>query len=339
MPDNPDSWNRVGQYAGDLEKQGIKLYPTIESMLPEVDGVLLESVDGRPHLEQAKPVIAAGKPLYIDKPMAVSLADVLEIFRLAKEKNVPVFSASSLRFSSGYQKMRNEQPLGKILGADTRSPCHLNDKHPDIFWYGIHGVEMLFTLMGSGCQTVQRTHTDGTEFVVGVWDRGRIGTFRGMRAGKPDYSVFVFGEKGNGDGGGYEGYKPLVAEICKFFQSGKPPFDPQETIEIIAFMEAADASKRLGGMPVSIAETLEKAKSEVAIPVRLQISPDGTLRVEENTIELGKLTETLDALTAGKPNSRVKVILRAEKGTPHETVLGVCNNLGKAVLANFLYER
>ena len=338
VPDNPSSWSRVKQYAGDLEKQGIKLYPTIETMLPEVDGILLTSVDGRPHLEQAKPVIAAGIPLFVDKPMAVSLADTLEIFRLAEEKKVPVFSASSLRFASGYQKMRNEQPLGKILGAATRSPCELNDKHPDLLWYGIHGVEMLFTLMGSGCQTVQRTHTDGGEFVVGVWNGGRIGTFRGMRAGKPDYGAFVFGEKGNGDAGGYDGYKPLVEEICKFFQSGKAPFDSQETIEIIAFIEAADVSKQLGGMQVSIAETINKAKSEVAIPVNVQVAPDGTLRMNGQAIELGKLSETLDALTVGKPNSRVKVILRAEKGTPHETVLGVCNNLGKAVLANYLYE-
>ena len=339
MPDNPGSWDRVEQYAGELEKQGIKLYPTIESMLPDVDGILLESVDGRPHLEQAKPVIAAGKPLYIDKPMAGSLADVLEIFRLAKEKNVPVFSASSLRFAAGFQKMRNEQPLGKILGVNAWSPCHLNDKHPDLFWYGVHGVETLFTLMGSGCHTVQRTHTGGTEFVVGIWDGGRIGTFRGMRAGKAGYGAFVFGEKGNGDAGGYDGYKPLVEEICKFFESGKPPFDPQETIEIFAFMEAADRSKYLGGVPVSIAENIEKAKSEVTIPVSLLVLPDGTLRINDNTIELDKLSATLDKLTGGKPDTRVKVVLRAEKGTPHETVMSVCKNLGKATLVNFLYER
>jgi len=339
MPDNPSSWSRVEQYADDLEKQGIKLYPTIEAMLPEVDGILLESVDGRPHLEQAKPVIAAGKPLYIDKPMAAHLADVLEIFRLAEEKKVPVFSASSLRFSAGFQKMRNEKPLGNILGCCTWSPCHLNEKHPDLVWYGIHGVEMLFTLMGPGCQTIQRTHTEGTEFVVGTWDEGRIGTFRGMRTGKPGYGAIVFGEKDNGDAGGYDGYKPLVEEICKFFQTGQPPFDPQETIEISAFMEAADVSKANGGMPVSIAETIEKAKAQVAIPVSLQVSPNGGLQMNGKTIELSTLGKTLDALTTGKPNARVKVILRAEKGTPHETVLAVCNNLGKAMLANFLYER
>ena len=339
VPDNPSSWDRVERFAGDLERQGIKLYSTIEAMLPEVDGILLQSVDGRPHLEQAKPVIAAGKPLFIDKPMAARLADVLEIFRLAEEKQVPVFSSSSLRFAAGFQKMRNEAPLGKILGAAAWSPCSLNDKHPDLVWYGIHGVETLFTLMGTGCQTVQRTQTSRTELVVGVWEEGRIGTFRGIRAGRPDYGAFVFGETGNSSAGGYDGYKPLVEEICHFFLTGKPPFDPMETIEMFAFMEAADISKENGGMPVSIAKTIEKAKNEVPISVHLQISPGGTLLMNNNVLELAELAKTLDDLKEGNPNTQVKVILRAEKGTPHEVVLPVCNNLGKAVLANFLYER
>jgi len=346
MPDNPNSWDRVKQYAEDLEKQDVKLCPTVEAMLPEVDGILLESVDGRPHLEQAKPVIAAGKPLFIDKPMAARLADVLEIFRLAEEKKVPVFSASSLRFAAGFQKMRNEKPLGNILGASAWSPCHLNDKHPDLVWYGIHGVETLFTLMGTGCQTVSRTQTDGTELVVGVWNEGRIGTFRGVRTGKPGYGATVFGEKGNGDAGGYDGYKPLVEEIGQFFRTGKPPFEPQETIEIFAFMEAADVSKANGGMSVSIAEVIEKAKHEVAIPVNLWVSPNGTIRIRYETdavvvgtiVPLDELRSMLNNMVADKPNHRVKIILRAEKGTPHETVLAVCNNLGDAVLANFLYE-
>jgi biopolymer transport protein ExbD len=160
-----------------------------------------------------------------------------------------------------------------------------------------------------------------------------------MRTGNADYGAFVFGEKGNGDAGGYTGYKPLAKEMSDFFLSGKAPFDPQETIEIFAFMDAADESKRLGGAPVSIAETIAKAKAEVAIPVNLLVSPNGTIQRDGQAIALDRLASTLDALTAGKPNSRVKVVLRAEKGTPHETVLSVCNNLGKAMLANFLYER
>ena len=340
MPDNPDSWNRVEQYASGLENQGIKLYPTVEAMLPEVDGILLLSVDGRPHLEQAKPVIAAGKPLFIDKPMAAGLADVLELYRLAEEKKVPVFSASSLRFGATIQTMRNEQPLGKVLGCATWGPCSLNAKHPDLFWYGIHGTEMLFTLMGTGCKTVSRTQTNGTEFVVGVWDDGRIGTYRGLRTGRAVFGALVFGEKGNGEAGTNEGYKGLVEEFCKFFRTGTPPFHSQETIEVFAFMEAADISKHQGGLPVSIAETIEKAKTQVSIFVNLNVASNGALRLNGEATELDKLTETLHSLAAGRPNSLVKVILRADKGVPHETVLSICSQItGNAVLANFLYEK
>ena len=340
VPDNPASWGRVERFANELEQGGIKLYSTIESMLPEVDGILLLSVDGRPRLEQAKPVIAAGKPMFLDKPMAACLADTLEIFRLAEESKVPIFSSSSLRFATDYQKMRNEQPLGKILGVETWGPCSIDRHHPDLLWYGIHGVEMLFTLMGPGCQTVSRTQTSHTELAVGVWDDNRIGSFRGLRTGRQDYGAIVFGERGIGEAGKYDGYLPIVTAFCKFFQTGESPFDPQETIEIIAFIEAADESKRLGGLPVSIAETIAKAKARESIFVNLHVSANGSPRLNDAPIELGKLTETFDSLVIGKPNSRVKVILHAEKGVPNEAVLAVCDQItGNAVLANFLYER
>lgn len=258
--DIPSSADRVGKYTEELRSKGVKIYDSIEAMLPDVDVVFLESVDGRPHLEQARPVIAAKKPLFIDKPMAGSLADVVEIFRLAKEAGVPVFSSSSLRYSSGVQKMRNDSPVGKVLGCDAYSPCSLEPHHPDLFWYGVHGVEILYTIMGPGCQEVSRVQTDGAEMVVGRWQDGRIGTFRGIRSGKSGYGATVFGETGIAPAGDYEGYKPLVEEICKFFKTGVAPVAAEETIELFAFMEAADESKRQGGCPVSIESVMEKAR-------------------------------------------------------------------------------
>jgi predicted dehydrogenase len=338
MPDNAGSWDRVRQYAGDLEKQGIKLHQTIESMLPEVDGILLESVDGRPHLEQAKPVINAGKPLFIDKPMAASLADVLTIFRLAKEKNVPIFSASSLRFASGFQKARKgELSAGNVMGCDVWSPCSLNNKHPDLFWYGIHGVETLFTIMGTGCQSVTRTQTEGTDVVVGVWNDGRVGTFRGIRSGKTGYGAIVFGNKGIIDAGSYEGYKPLVDEIARFFKTKQPPVSSQETIEIIAFMEAAEQSKTKG-VAVAIDHVLREAENEKQITAQLHISNTKKLTLNNKPINIEELAQTLNGLIDGKINHRVKVILNSEKETPIEAVQNVCNHLGNATLANFIYE-
>ncbi len=260
VKDNPSSWDRREKYSDYLREQGCTIYDTIEEMMKHVDVVLLESVDGRPHLEQAKPVIAAGKPLFIDKPMAGSLADVIEIFRLAKEAGVPCFSSSSLRYSSEYQLMRNNSPIGDIVGCAAYSPCSLEEHHPDFFWYGVHGMEILFTIMGPGCETVTRVHTDGTDMAVGVWEGGRIGTFRGIRDGKRGYGATVFGSKGVQTCIKYDGYVPLVNEICKFFKTGVAPVPAEETIEMFAFMEAADESKRQGGVPVSIESVLKKAK-------------------------------------------------------------------------------
>jgi Oxidoreductase family, NAD-binding Rossmann fold len=263
--DIPSSRDRLAGYTSELHDQyGVKIVRSIDELLADVDVVLLESVDGRPHLEQVRPVFNAHKPVFIDKPVAGTLADAIAIFDLARETKTPCFSSSSLRFSAGIAGMRHSDKVGDVLGCDAYGPCHLEAHHPDLYWYGIHGVETLFTIMGTGCQTVSRTQTEGTDLAVGVWKGGRVGTFRGIRAGRADYGATVFGSKGIAPSSGYGGYEPLVVEIVKFFKTGKPPISAEETIEIFAFMEAADESKRQGGKPVSVESVMTKAKSQLA---------------------------------------------------------------------------
>jgi len=260
-PDIPSSADRVGNYTKQLREEfGLEIVDSIEELCRKVDGVLLESVDGRPHLEQVRPVIAAKKPVFIDKPVAGSLADAVEIFRLAKENGVPCWSSSSLRFSPGIIGMRNHKDVGKVLGCEAFSPCSIEEHHPDLYWYGVHGVEILFTIMGPGCVSVQRAQTPSQELVVGVWKDGRIGTYRGLKTGKKDYGAMVFGDKGIVRSGRYAGYGHLVEEIVAFFKTGRVPVPPAETIEIFAFMSAADESKAKGGAPVTLASVIEKAK-------------------------------------------------------------------------------
>lgn len=258
--DLTNSWGRVDKYAEQIEKDfGVKIYDSIEAMCKDVDAVLLESVDGRPHLAQAIPVIKAGKPVFIDKPMAASLKDALAIFELAKKHKVPVFSASSLRFGKETIAVRNGS-IGKVQSAETTSPAHLDPTHPDLFWYGIHGVESLFTVMGPGCDTVERRKTaDGLIQVVGTWKDGRKGTFTESKA----YGGKAVGDKGESKVGAYDGYAALVKEIVPFFQTGKSPVPMEETIEILAFMEADVVSKESGGKPVKIADMIAKAKKEM----------------------------------------------------------------------------
>ena len=264
-PDVESSASRVKGYTDKLrDKYGVEIVDSIETLCQKVDGVLLESVDGRPHLAQVKPVIAAKKPVFIDKPMAGSLADALEIFRLAKENNVPCWSSSSLRFGPSIVAMVNNEKVGKVLGCEAFSPCSLEPHHPDLYWYGIHGVEILFTIMGPGCQSVQRAQTQSQELVVGVWKDGRIGTYRGLKTGKEEYGTLVYGSKGIVRSGNFEGYGDLVKEIVQFFKTGKAPVSPEETIEIFAFMMAADESKAKNGARVELATVLEEARKQNA---------------------------------------------------------------------------
>jgi predicted dehydrogenase len=263
--DIPSSRDRVAGYTKELkENYGVAIVGSIDELLERVDVVLLESVDGRPHLEQARPVFRAGKPVFIDKPVAGTLADTITIFDLARASGTPVFCSSSLRFGPNVASLVNNPKIGDILGCDTHGPCELEPHHPDLFWYGVHGVELLYTLMGTGCKTVARTHTEQIDFVVGTWKDGRIGTYRGMRKAPYDFGALVFGSNSNATGGAYSGYENLVIEIVKFFKTKQPPVPADETIELMAFMEAADESKRQGGKPVSLADVLAKARSQAA---------------------------------------------------------------------------
>ena len=196
--------------------------------------------------------------MFIDKPMAGSLHDVIEIFRLAREARVPVFSASGLRYGRDTQAVRNGS-LGKVDYAETYGPCEIEPHHPDLFWYGVHGTESLFTVLGTGCQSVKRgTTPEGKIEVTGTWSGGRKGVLRES----PDFRGKAKGEKGEAPAGSFDGYGPLVAEIMQFFKTGIVPVKPEETIEIFAFMEAADESKRRGGQEIQIADTIRKAEAK-----------------------------------------------------------------------------
>ena len=114
-PDLPISADRVEGFAKTIhDKYGVELVGSIEELLRKVDVVLLESVDGRPHLAQATPVLKAGKRLFIDKPLAASLDDARRIVQLSKETGTPFFSSSSTRFHPDVPRLRDNPGVGKV---------------------------------------------------------------------------------------------------------------------------------------------------------------------------------------------------------------------------------
>lgn len=253
-PDLKSSASRVDKFTAELqEKYQVKLVGKISELCDMVDAILLESVDGRVHLEQARQAFQCKKPVFIDKPLAASFADAKEIDHLAKENGTPWFSASSLRFAPNFQKALRDTAPGKILGAETYGPAHLESTNPGLFWYGIHAVESLFTLMGPGCVSVTMISNDDYDLAVGVWKDGRIGSVKGLRKGKEDYGALLYRENGIVHVPGDDvSYVPLVHEIMEFFKTGKPPVAPEVTLEIMAFMDAAEKSRQQGGGPVPL---------------------------------------------------------------------------------------
>jgi predicted dehydrogenase len=258
-PDIDASRNRIEGFTAELrDKWKIKIVDDIPTLCTMVDAVLEESLDGRVHLAELRPVLAAGKPVFIDKPMADSYHDASEIARLARQAGVPWFSSSSLRFWEETQRLKVAPEAGGIVGCDVYGPCPIQPQQPDLMWYGVHAIETLYTILGPGCETVTRVKTTDTDVVIGKWRDGRIGVIRGIRKGTHDYGITLYGTKTVLRSGSHiETYGPLLDQIAKFFRTRVPPVNPEETLEIIAFMEAADISKTRGGCPVQLSEVMK----------------------------------------------------------------------------------
>jgi hypothetical protein len=250
-PDIEESSSRVDKYADELHtKYGVEIVPDIATLLSKVDAVLLESVDGRTHLALFREIVKGHKPVFIDKPLAASLHDAFEIAKVAKEAGVPWFTSSSLRFSDGIPALR----IAGLNGASVWAPGPQEAHHElDLSWYGIHGVEMLYTILGPGCEQVWRVSTADQDLITGRWKDGRIGVVRLIRP-YSSYGATVFSPKEvlTNEKDLYTGYRALLVEILKFFHTGVSPVPQQETLEMFEFMDASQRSLKAGGAPVPI---------------------------------------------------------------------------------------
>ena len=231
---------------------------TIEDVMRQVDAVMILSVDGRPPSRggDAGLFLSQARLYTYQNPWPEACGTESVSSAWAKRSGTPCFSSSDERFTPEMTELKRA-PIGRLLGVFTYGPCEIEPHHPDLFWYGIHAVEKCYTLMGTGCETVVRTHTAETDVVTGVWAGGRVATVRGNRNAPHTYGTVEFGTEAIREGKQSPGYRPLVAEIIAFTGRGIAPVAPAETVEILAFMEAADESKRRGGVPVSLAEVIK----------------------------------------------------------------------------------
>lgn len=255
-PDLPTSANRVEGFAKTIrEEYGVELVDSIDALLTRVDVVLLTSVDGRPHLAQVTPVLKARKPVFVDKPLAASLEDARRIVDLARQTRTPLFSSSSSRFHSDMPRLRDNPGVGKVTKVQATYALNKLEFHPDLVFYGIHGVEALYAVMGTGCATLSRKVEGDADITTCRWKDGRVGIYHGtLKSGAKQPVIRIWGEQGTTDASGSGGYEGMLQAIAEFFHTGRAPFDVAETIEIFEFMTAAQLSKDRNGAEVSLAE-------------------------------------------------------------------------------------
>ena len=235
---------RIAGYTEEMKKYGVPLVENLADMIGKVDGMLIESQEGTPHYERAKPFLEAGIPCFIDKPFTCSVDHARKIVDLAERKKVAVFSSSSLRYAQELVDFMKDAKHGKILGAMAYGPASEHERNPGLFHYGIHAVEILYTLMGPGCDRVSCVYDKGAEVTTGHWKDGRIASVRGIRDGKGDYGAVAFTEQGVMRvpiGTSYI-YRDLLKQIVEMFKTGKSPLDPAVTLEIVGFIESARKS-------------------------------------------------------------------------------------------------
>ncbi len=250
-PDFELSYSRVAGFSDELKnKYGVQIVDSPEAVAEQSDAILLESVDGRAHLDLFKRITAYGKPVFIDKPFTVSSRDAEEIVRLAGEHNIPLMSCSSLRYAEGMLEALADDRHGAIFGVDGYGPLALQETQPGLFWYGIHTVEMLFAALGEGCVEVRATTTEDHDAIVGTWADGRIGTLRGNRRDNSQFGALLHREQGSRFVDVYAHEKPyyagLLERILALFQSGEADVKLAETLQIIRFIEAANESRQSG---------------------------------------------------------------------------------------------
>ncbi|MFW6156613.1 MAG: Gfo/Idh/MocA family protein [Armatimonadota bacterium] len=236
-------------YTQALIDYGVEMVDSPEALLPKIDAALVSSDDGRRHYAAAKMLIEAGVPTFVDKPMTCSLTEAVELAERAEERGVPLYSGSSLRYAPDLIEVASGEAIGEIVGADAISPAKVAvEGVTGLMYYGIHGVETLYTLMGPGCEFVQAIESPYGILVAGEWSNGRLGGMRGFVEGSAGFGYRAVGESGTVQQmiSAEFIYRELLKRIIAMFETGEPPLDIRETLEIIAFIEAALQSAESG---------------------------------------------------------------------------------------------
>jgi predicted dehydrogenase len=233
---------------------GVEIVEDPAQLAKMVEGILILHDDGSQHLKLASRFAGMGKPIFVDKPFEASVEAARQLVAVCRAAGCPVFSASSLRFSAEMRACLADAEAGAVRSAITYSPFNPKPTMPGWIYYGVHAVEPLFTLMGAGCQEVRCIRSDQGPVAVGTWQDGRLGIAKGTIGGKHGYGFTAWREGAtiSATVDTSRIYPALLQEIKRFIETGEAPVDPEESVEGIAFLVAANESMAQDGAPVQV---------------------------------------------------------------------------------------
>lgn len=228
-----------------LEDWGVKVTLDFDEAVADCDALMIEINDPSYHLNYFTRCANLGKPIFLDKPMADTLANARKISDLINSKNLKVFSASSLRFVPQLKETCDKMP--SPIFVTFYGPLGKAPAGSSIVWYGVHTFEMLERAMGRGAAGVfVKKDSAGITAVVKYPDnrRGIV---------ELTYDAFVYGGclRNKETAAPFSvdmtrAYSDLLFETAKFFKTGKTPVAIEDTLEIMGLLDAADRSNESG---------------------------------------------------------------------------------------------
>lgn len=235
-------WGETETFAANTAKAGA--IPMIvrdpAEMLGQVDGVMVDHRDGRYHVSAARPFVEAGLPVFVDKPLSTSLEEARTLLRLRRERGVAVTTLSALPYQSCIQGIRDQlATIGTVKGVHLNGPGDPQSPYGGIFFYGIHQVDVMVALFGTGACSVTATGEEGT-FTGVVRYPGGLTVTIGMPGAK-GFSLTAIGSAGSFHAPIAMDSQPYAATTALFtgmFASGTEPFDDARMLAPIAVLEA-----------------------------------------------------------------------------------------------------
>lgn len=222
-----------------------------EEALGEVDAVIIATDDGNDHLERARPFVAAGLPVFVDKPLATNLPDLRQ-FISWERAGKPILSSSGLRYSPELAALKEK-------GLSLNEPRWITSTTVKTWErYGVHALEPAFTLLGPGFTDVTNTASGGANIVTLRHRNGSHATIA-VLPGTSGCSglIHVYGASGYSSTkmtDTYTAFRNQMLAFVKMIRTGRSPFPFSETIEIMLILIAGLRSRDQGGRTVSLDE-------------------------------------------------------------------------------------